>query len=167
MKRKIIFPESAMLSVLFALAIVWIALQFCLTGCSHRIYVPVEHKVTESVFVRDTVVDVQVEYHRDSVVTTDSVSVLTNPYAISRAALADGKLLHSLTTRSDAVIPVKVQYVERYRTDSVQVPFEVEKKVYVTKQPTLFQIIKYHVGGLSIALVGLVLAIFAYRKIKR
>jgi hypothetical protein len=167
MKRKILFPEGAMFSVLFAIAIGWIALQLLMTGCSRRIYVPVERKVTETTLVRDTVVDVQVEYHRDSVATTDSLSILTNPYAISRAELADGKLLHSLTTRPDAVIPVKVQYIERYRTDSVPVPYEVEKKVYVTRQPTLFQIIKYHIGGLSIALVGLVLAVFAYRKIKR
>jgi hypothetical protein len=166
MKRKIIFPERVMFSALFVLTIGWIALQL-LTGCSRRIYVPVERKVTETTLVRDTVVDVQVEYHRDSVATTDSVSVLTNPYAVSRAEVAGGKLLHSLSTRPDASIPVKVQYIERYRTDSVPVPFEVEKKVYVTRQPTLFQIIKYHIGGLSIALVGLVLAVFAYRKIKR
>jgi hypothetical protein len=164
MKRKMISNESALRDVAVVLAIVFLALQILISsGCTRRIYVPVEHKVTEKEILRDTVVNVQLEYLHDSIATYDSVSVLQNRYAISRAEFAEGRLLHVLATRPDAEIPVRIQYVDRLRIDSIPVPYEVEKPTKY--KPTKLQLVKYYCGGFVIALIGIAVCIFLFRKV--
>jgi hypothetical protein len=171
MRKKLLVNQEAVFTAFLVIFLAFLAMHL-FSGCSRKVYYPVtvERKTTEQVFVRDTVINTHVEYHRDSVtvpVGVDSVSVLTNPYAISRAEVSGGQLLHSLTTRPEANIEVRIQYVEKLRTDSIPVPFEVVQ--YVEKDMSLLHYIKLHVGGFVIAF-GVVVAIVAlirllYKKI--
>lgn len=113
------------------LSAVW-ALLF-LGGCGvQRIqYMPIERTRTITETKIDTVVQVEIERIRDSVVTADTLSVLSNRYATSTAAVSRGLLHHSLRT-TEAKLDVPVQYVERIVYDSIPYPFEV---VRIVKDP--------------------------------
>lgn len=75
-------------------------------------------QVRDSVFVRDTVVMAAIPPESEANVLPDSdTSYLATSLAESRAFMADGRLHHSLRHRSDALLPVKVQYVDRARTE--------------------------------------------------
>ena len=105
-----------------------------LYGCTKTVYIPVEHKTTETIetIVRDTIVEVEMPSERVEVETTDSVSVLTTDRATSRAEVSGGKLHHSLYVFPQ-IVPVTVPTVTvtKTRTDSVPYPEEVEKVVEV------------------------------------
>lgn len=105
-----------------------------LLSCTKTVYIPVEHKTTETIetIVRDTIVEVDMPSERVEVETTDSVSVLTTDRATSRAEVSGGKLHHSLYVFPQ-IVPVTVPTVtvSKTRTDSVPYPEEVEKVVEV------------------------------------
>ena len=105
-----------------------------LYGCTRTVYIPVEHKTTETIetIVRDTIVEVDMPSERVEVETTDSVSVLTTDRATSRAEVSRGVLHHSLYV-FPASVPVSVPTVTvtKTRIDSVPYPVEVEKVVEV------------------------------------
>lgn len=105
-----------------------------LYGCAKTVYIPVEHKTTETIetIVRDTIVEVDMPSERVEVETTDSVSVLTTDRAISRAEVSGGKLYHSLYVFPQSVsVTVPTTTVTKTRTDSVPYPVEREKVVEV------------------------------------
>lgn len=105
-----------------------------LYGCAKTVYIPVEHKTTETIetIVRDTIVEVDMPSERVEVETTDSVSVLTTDQAISRAEVSRGVLHHSLYVFPTSVpVSVPTVTVTKTRTDSVPYPVEVEKVVEV------------------------------------
>lgn len=105
-----------------------------LYGCTKTVYIPVEHKTTETIetVVRDTIVEVDMPSERVEVETTDSVSVLTTDRAISRAEVSGGKLYHNLYVFPQSVpVTVPTTTVTKTRTDSVPYPVEVEKVVEV------------------------------------
>lgn len=105
-----------------------------LYGCTKTVYIPVEHKTTETIetIVRDTIVEVDMPSERVEVETTDSVSVLTTDRAISRAEVSRGKLYHSLYVFPQSVsVTVPTTTVTKTRTDSVPYPVEREKVVEV------------------------------------
>lgn len=105
-----------------------------LHGCTRMVYVPVEHKTTETIetIVRDTIVEVEMQSERVEVETTDSVSVLTTDRATSRAEVSRGVLHHSLYVFPQSVpVTVPTVTVTKTRVDSVPYPVEVEKVVEV------------------------------------
>lgn len=105
-----------------------------LYGCTRMVYVPVEHKTTETIetIVRDTIVEVVTPAERVEVVTEDTSSMLATRYAMSMANYKDGKLHHSLYqwARVDS-ISVPLTTIKRARRDSIPYPVEVEKVVEV------------------------------------
>ncbi|MBO7280129.1 MAG: hypothetical protein J6V00_03085 [Bacteroidaceae bacterium] len=105
-----------------------------LHGCTKTVYIPVEHKTTETIetIVRDTIVEVEMQSERVEVGTTDSVSVLMTERATSRAEVSRGVLHHSLYV-FPASVPVSVPTVtvSKTRRDSIPYPVEVEKVVEV------------------------------------
>ena len=106
-----------------------------LTGCRAKtVYIPVHSATTVTELKHDTIVEIQLAPFRDSVVVSDTISRLENRYAHSEAIWLSGRLSHSLKIK-DMQIPVKIQYLETIRTDSIQVayPVEVEKVVYRLK----------------------------------
>jgi len=120
-------------------------------GCRTK-YVPVPVETTDSIIIRDTILDVQLVPYRDSTTVTpnaatpdSAASFLYNPYAYSWARWFNGKLHHSLGIWPNRKTPITVPYFY-YRTQRVEVPQIVE----VEKELTRWQRIKLEVGGLAI-----------------
>jgi hypothetical protein len=132
---------------------------FCfLTSCKAKtVYVPVDRVHTETVTLKDTIVDIRLEHIHDSISVDDSLSYLSNRYAYSWAGIVSGKLNHSLGTWP-ASIPVEVQYVEKIVIDSIPVPYEVKVYEYKEKSLTWWQATKMFTGGLCFfAAAGVIL----------
>mgnify|MGYP003413154342 FL=1 len=74
--------------------------------------------VRDSVFIRDTIVmaDIPAESGANALQDTDT-SYLATSLAESKAFVKNGQLYHSLRNRSEMLLPVKVQYVDRARTE--------------------------------------------------
>ena len=74
--------------------------------------------VRDSVFIRDTIVmaDIPVESGANVLPGSDT-SYLRTSLAESRAFIKNGQLHHTLRNRSEMLLPVKVQYVDRARTE--------------------------------------------------
>lgn len=74
--------------------------------------------VRDSVFIRDTIVmaDIPAESGANTLQDTDT-SYLATSLAESKAYVKDGLLHHTLRNRSEMLLPVKVQYVDRARTE--------------------------------------------------
>jgi hypothetical protein len=138
---------------------------FCmLTSCGTKnVYVPVDRVHTETVTLKDTVVDVKLEYIRDSVTVPDSTSYLSNRYAYSWAAMKGGLLTHSLGTWQ-ASIPVEVQYIDRTITDSVPLPYEVKVYEYREKSLSWWQRARMTIGDISIILIIVIAGYFIFKK---
>jgi len=107
-----------------------IALLFVGCKTTKTVYVPVETIRTEIQTVHDTIVNVKLDVLRDSIVTNDTLSILSNKYSYSSAMWSKGLLSHSLSIK-DIKIPVKVQYINISKVDSIQIPYPVEKVVKV------------------------------------
>ena len=74
--------------------------------------------VRDSVYLRDTVVMVQIPAESDSNLLPDTdTSFLQTSLAESRAFVVNGKLRHTLRNKSEMLLPVKVQYIERLRSE--------------------------------------------------
>lgn len=108
--------------IIIGVALFMLALISCKTK---RIYIPIKTVVKETEIVRDTIIDIQLEVIRDSVVVSDTISVLENKYASSMAKFTQGNLHHTLKTK-DVKVPIEVQYVEKIAIKEVEVPIEVE-----------------------------------------
>jgi hypothetical protein len=133
---------------------------FCfLTSCKTRtVYVPVERVHTETVTLKDTVIEVKIDHIRDSVAVCDSASYISNKYAYSWAVMKSGLLTHSLGTWP-ASIPVEVRYSEKLITDSIPVPYEVTAYVYKEKSLTWWQKTRMLAGDLCLfTLAGIILS---------
>lgn len=74
--------------------------------------------VRDSVFIRDTIVmaDIPAESGANTLQDTDT-SYLATSLAESKAFVKNGQLYHSLRNKSEMLLPVKVQYVDRARTE--------------------------------------------------
>lgn len=74
--------------------------------------------VVDSVVMRDTVIMVEVPQESDKALIPDTdTSYLQTSLAESWAYLEHGQLYHSLRNRSDMLLPVKVQYMDRARVE--------------------------------------------------
>ena len=136
---------------------------FCVLSCTKRIYVPVTNTTTITERVVDTIVKVQLKIYRDTITTPDTISHLSNPYAESYARLSGGMLHHSLNS-TEKPIEVKVVYKDVIKTDSVQIPVEVEKLVYKEKELNTWQKTRMRAGEIAIGSVLLLIVFWIVKK---
>lgn len=143
---------------------------FLFSGCRTK-YIPVPVESTDSIVIRDTIIDVQLVPYSDSVIVVpeptkrDSVaSFLYNPYAWSWAQWMNGRLHHSLNIWPNKLNPIRVPYYYE-RIKRVEVPKIVEVEIPLTR----WQSFKMEFGGISFGVcVGLmiVIAYLIWRKRK-
>ena len=75
--------------------------------------------VRDSVFVRDTIVKVEIPAESGANILPDTdTSFLATSLAESRAFIENGRLHHTLRNKSEMLLPVKVQYIDRARVES-------------------------------------------------
>lgn len=75
--------------------------------------------VRDTFMLRDTVVEVRLPDESGANILPDSdTSYLRTSLAESEAYIENGRLHHSLRNRSDMLLPVKVQYIDRARTET-------------------------------------------------
>lgn len=98
--------------------------------------------VRDSVFLRDTVMMAQIPAESGANVLPDSdTSFLQTSLAESQAFVKNGQLHHTLRNRSEMLLPVTVQYVDRARTErteSIVTRKEVER-IEVEKELSRWQ----------------------------
>lgn len=74
--------------------------------------------VRDSVFIRDTIVKAEIPAESGANVLPDTdTSFLSTSLAESRAFVENGRLHHTLRNKSEMLLPVKVSYVDRARTE--------------------------------------------------
>lgn len=124
------------------------------------VYVPEVHTVTTEVVTHDTVINVRIPENYVEVTSIDTLSVLTLPFAESRAVVSQGRLTHSLGTHGE--LPTSVRIEEKIITirDSIPYPVEVEVIREMAKPLRWWQRSLMWIGGISI---GLMLVAAAYR----
>ena len=145
--------------------IVLFILLYLLTGCKTKtVYIPVHSTTTVTELRHDTIVEIQLLPYRDSVVVSDTVSRLENKYAHSEALWLSGKLSHSLTIK-EVDIPLKIQYIETIRTDSIAVPYPVPGPEKVVFRLRWWQETLMWIGVLMTLIVGLKI-MFGYMRRK-
>ena len=132
-------------------------------SCTKRIYIPLTNTTTITERLVDTVVKVQLKIYRDTITTPDTISHLSNPYAESYARLSGGMLHHSLNS-TEKPIEVKVVYKDVIKTDSVQIPVEVEKLVYKEKELNTWQKTRMRAGEIAIGSVLLLIVFWLVKK---
>ena len=132
-------------------------------SCAKRIYVPVQTTTTITERLVDTVVRVNLKVYRDTVTTPDTLSYLSNPYAESYARVSGGMLHHSLTV-NDNPIDVKVVYKDITRSDTIRVPYEVEKIVHVEKELTTWQKTRMRAGEVALGSILILIIFFVVKK---
>ncbi len=141
-----------------------VVLSMLVMGCSKRVYVPMESKITEAVTLRDTVLDVRLERVRDSVVVVDTVSFLENMYAFSFAKWDSGRLHHSLGMKG-VDIPVRVKYVEREKRVEIPMAYPVEVVRVVEKDLGWWGKLTMFLGnGVIVGLCGLLVFLLFGRR---
>lgn len=137
-----------------------------LLGCKpveKVVYVPEVHTVTTEVVMRDTSIVVRIPENYVEVTSLDTLSVLTLPFAESRAVVTDGRLTHSLGTHGE--LPTSVRLVEKIILiqDSIPYPVEVEVIREVDKPLRWWQRSLMWIGVAAIAVVS----VGVYRRIGR
>ena len=130
-----------------------------LASCSPKevVYVPKVQHVMTTIYAHDTVVTVKVPENYVEVTSLDTLSVLTLPFAESRAVVTGGRLTHSLGTHGELHTSVRIE--ERVVTirDSIPYPVEVEVIREVGKPLRGWQVSLMWVGGIAIAIgVGVI-----------
>jgi hypothetical protein len=114
---------------------------FLIIGCKTPLpqYIPVETVKTVTETLRDTIIEVKLEVHNDTVALPDTVSHLKNKYAESWAKWSNGLLMHSLKIL-DTPIPVKATVKDTHKIDSIRVPYPVKgDTVYIEKKLSWWQ----------------------------
>lgn len=127
------------------------------------VYVPKVQNVVTTVKVRDTVISVRIPDNYAERETIDTLSVITLPFAESRAVVSQGRLTHSLGTRGE--LPTSVRIEEKTITirDSIPYPVEVEVIREVAKPIRWWQRSLMWIGVAAIAVASAA----AYRRLIR
>lgn len=138
-----------------------------LTACKPMekvVYVPEVHTVTTEVVTHDTVISVRIPENYVEVTSLDTLSVLTLPFAESRAVVSQGRLTHSLGTHGE--LPTSVRIEEKIITvrDSIPYPVEVEVIREVEKSLKWWQRSLMWIGGIIILSVAAYVGIKIYRR---
>ena len=126
----------------FIVLCMFIYMLLCIVSCSTpRGAVSVQKDsvrtvICEKVVYRDTVIHVPVPVETDKAVLEDSdTSRLSTSLAVSDAWIADGRLHHTLSNRTDALVPINLKLPEKARaTEHFQlaartVTVEVEREL--------------------------------------
>jgi hypothetical protein len=147
----------------YLMALLWVALMVGCKPAERVVYVPKVHNVVTTVYAHDTVINVRIPENYVEVTSLDTLSVLTLPFAESRAVVSQGRLTHSLGTHGE--LPTSVRIEERVVTitDSVPYPVEVEIIREVAKPLRWWQVSLMWVGVAAIV----VASVGAYRWIGR
>ena len=75
--------------------------------------------VRDSVFVRDTIASAEIPAESGANILPDTdTSYLATSLAESRAFIENGRRHHTLRNKSEMLLPVKVQYIDRARAES-------------------------------------------------
>lgn len=143
-------PDDRKKLWLIILGITGFILMFvCFSGCSKRVYVPVERTTTVTELTVDTVVEVSIKEVHDTVTIDtrgrDTLSCISNGLAYSFASIENGVLGHSLGTIPGAKVrdSIKVKYI--IIRDSIPYPVEVVKE----KKLSFWQSVKIEYGGFA------------------
>lgn len=136
---------------LFGLSMIICSL--ALSGCKTR-YIPIETKITETVTVHDSIIEVKLIPYKDSVSVAADSSFLSNPYAYSYAGWDGEKLNHSLGIWENAVTPFKVMWLTHYKTIEVAKPYPVEKEVFIEKNLSGWQNFRIWLGNILLIIAG-------------
>lgn len=140
------------LVVLAALAFVLMFVLF--SGCTRRVYVPMERTTKVYETLVDTVVEVSVREVRDTVTIRtegrDTLSFLSNDIAYSFASIENGMLGHSLGTIPGAKVRDSIKVTHVHTVDSIPYPVTVE----VEKKLTWWQGVKMEYGGFAMGLAA-------------
>lgn len=132
------------------LAVVFVLLFALFSGCTRKVYIPMERTTTVTEFVRDTLVEMRLKEVHDTVTIEamgrDTTSYIEDGTHFSHATWKDGKLGHSLGTLPGASVKdsVKVRHIIIRDSIPYPVPVEVEKKL------TWWQRQKMEYGGIAI-----------------
>ena len=135
-----------------------------LLGCQPTekvVYVPKVHNVVTTIYAHDTVVVVKVPENYVEVTSLDTLSVLTLPFAESRAVVSGGRLTHSLGTHGELPTSVRIEEMVITRTDSI--PYRVEVPVCIDKPLKWWQESLMWIGVAAIAVVS----VAVYRRLRR
>lgn len=103
------------------------------------VYVPKVHTITTEVVTHDTVIVTAIPEHYAEVVTLDTLSELSNPFAFSRAEVSRGKLTHTLGIHPTAEVSQRVIVEEKIITIRDTIPYRVEVPVYIEKEMPVWQ----------------------------
>lgn len=140
-RKKLMF---AILGVIF-----FLLLFVCFSGCTRRVYVPVEKRTTVTETLVDTLVEVKLKEVRDTITLNtlgkDTLSYLSNDYAYSFASIENGILGHSLGINPDAKARDSVKVKHIIIRDSIPYPVEVIKE----KKLSFWQSVKIEYGGFA------------------
>jgi hypothetical protein len=140
------------------------ALMLMLVSCKpveEVVYVPKVHNVVTTIYAHDTVVVVKVPENYVEVTSLDTLSVLTLPFAESRAVVSQGRLTHSLGTHGELPTSVRIEKVVVTIRDTI--PYRVEVPVYIEKEISGWRLWVYYAGVVAIV----VASVAAYRRIRR
>jgi hypothetical protein len=124
------------------------------------VYVPKVHNVVTTIYAHDTVVVVKVPENYVEVTSLDTLSVITLPFAESRAVVSGGRLTHSLGTHGELPTSVRIEEVVVTIRDSI--PYRVEVPVYIEKPLKWWQESLMWVGVVAIV----VASVAVYRRIR-
>lgn len=141
-------------------AIIAVALTSC-KPVEKVVYVPKVHNVVTTIYAHDTTIVVRIPENYVEVTSLDTISVLTLPFAESRAVVSGGKLTHSLGTHGELPTSVRIEEKVITRTDSI--PYRVEVPVYIDKPLKWWQESLMWVGVAAIV----VASVAVYRRIRR
>lgn len=137
-----------------------------ITGCKTKtVFIPLKETSIEVVTLRDTVIKAEMAYYRDTIVTPDTISFLSNPYGFSWVEAKEGRLHHSLSSWPDSIIPVKIKYMEKIRIDSIPVPYTIEVPMYTEKPLSTWDKIRLRTG--EVVMVAAILALLGWLVVRR
>ena len=148
--------RKTMLLVILA-AIAFIVMFVVFSGCTRKVYVPVDRTRTVTETLVDTVVEIRLERMADTVTVEaygrDTSSYLSDGLYYSHASWQGGMLGHSLGTLPGAKVSDTLQIRYIHTTDSIPYPVEVEKAL------TLWEKAKMEYGGFSIGVSAALLGV--------
>lgn len=154
-------PDDRRKLWLIILGMIALVLMFvCFSGCSRRVYVPVERTTTVTELVVDTLIEVELKEVHDTVTIhtrrRDTLSYLSNGIGYSFASIENGVFGHSLGTMPGAKVRDSIKVRHIIIRDSIPYPVTVE----VEKKLTWWQRMKMEYGGFAMGVAAAMVFIF-------